>query len=200
LEGRAAEDTACHYVVAADFDNDMDEDLYMVCTGPVRNLPNRLLENDGRGRFTVVEGAGGAAGSMAGRGDTVVVADYDRDGFLDLFITNWADPTSPFVADGPHQLYRNRGNENHWIEIDLQGRDPNRDAIGAVVELKAGGRWQFRVQGGGMHRMSQNHARLHFGTGPHTSIELLRVHWPHGGTTVLRQVPADQILTIRATD
>lgn len=197
LRGAAGEDTACHYVVAGDFDNDMDEDLYMVCTGPVRNLPNRLLENDGKGRFTLVEGAGGAEGSTAGRGDTVVVADYDGDGFLDLFVTNGADPTSPFVKDGPHQLFRNLGNENHWVEIDLVGRSPNRDAIGAVVEVLAGGRRQFRIQGGGMHRMSQNHVRIHFGLGPHPVIEELVVHWPGGRTTVMRDVSADRILAIR---
>lgn len=197
LEGAAGEDTACHYVVAGDFDNDMDEDLYMVCTGPVHNLPNRLLENDGAGRFTLVKEAGGAAGSMAGRGDTVVVADYDRDGFLDLFVTNGADPTSPFVADGPHQLFHNLGNGNHWIEIDLEGRPPNRDAIGAVVEVTAGGRRQFRVQGGGMHRMSQSHARIHFGLGPNATVQLLRVRWPDGATTVLKDVPGNQVLSIR---
>jgi len=194
--GKAGEESACHFVVAADFDNDMDEDLYMVCTGPVKNLPNRLLENDGQGGFTVVPNAGGAAGSMLGRGDTVVVADYDRDGFLDLFVTNGTDPAGPFVEDGPHQLFRNVGNGNHWIEIDLVGVPPNRDAIGAFVEVVAGGKRQIRAQGGGMHRLSENHARVHFGLGANRRIDEIRIRWPDGRQQFLKNVQADQILTI----
>lgn len=197
LVGGAGEDSACFFIVAGDFDNDMDEDLYMVCTGPVVNLPNRLLENDGKGHFSLVPDAGGAEGSALGRGDTVVSADYDRDGALDLFVTNGTDPTSPFGAEGPHQLFRNRGNANHWVEIDLEGSRSNRDGIGAVVKLWAGDKMQIRGQGGGMHRMSQNHARLHFGLGPNTRVDLIKVHWPSGQVQELRAVQADQILRIR---
>jgi hypothetical protein len=58
--------TACHSVAAGDFDNDMDADLYLVCTSLVENLGNLLLENDGLGNLTVVSGAGGASGSRSG--------------------------------------------------------------------------------------------------------------------------------------
>ena len=94
----------CRSVVAGDFDNDMDLDIYLVCTGRVGNLANRLLENDGHGNFREVPGAGGAAGSRLGVGDSVVTADFDRDGFLDLFVTNGSGPL-PFAAEGPHQLF-----------------------------------------------------------------------------------------------
>ncbi len=197
LDGEAGQDSACFFTVAGDFDNDMDEDLYMVCTGPVTNLPNRLLENDGEGHFSLVPDAGGAAGSTLGRGDTVITADYDRDGFLDLFVTNGTDPTSPFGAEGPHQLFHNRGNANHWVEIDLEGSRSNHDGIGAVVKLWAGGQMQIRGQSGGMHRMSQNHDRLHFGLGPNPRIDLLKVHWPSGRVQELRALKADQVLHIR---
>src|SRR5690606_29504426 len=52
----------CPSGVSGDFDNDMDLDVFLVCTGGAQNLPNVLLENDGRGAFTVVPGAGGASG------------------------------------------------------------------------------------------------------------------------------------------
>ena len=196
LVGKAGEDTACISVVAGDFDNDMDVDLYMTCTGPIMNLPNRLLENDGKGGFKMVPEAGGAAGSELGRGDVVVSADYDRDGFLDLFITNGADPTSPFVADGPHQLFRNQGNSNHWLEIDLEGTVSNRDGIGSRVELKAGGVSQIREQTGGMHRIAQNHQRIHFGLGSHGVADRLTVTWPGGLVQNLKNIKADQVLHI----
>lgn len=188
--------TSCHSVVSGDFDNDMDEDLYLVCSGSVQNLPNRLFENLGEGRFAVVPDAGGASGSSLGRGDVVATADYDRDGFLDLFITNGRDPASPFAAEGPHQLFRNSGNDNHWLQIDLTGVTSNRDGIGARVTVFAGGKRQIREQGGGIHRMTQNHQRLHFGLGKHEKVDKLVITWPSGKVQTLTDIQANQILEV----
>jgi hypothetical protein len=196
LPDRPTDQGACHSVAVGDFDNDMDIDIYLVCTGQAGNLSNRLLENDGHGNFTEVPGAGGAAGSKLGRGDAVAIADYDRDGFLDLFVTNGFGP-APFTDEGPHQLFRNQGNGNHWIEIDLEGTVSNRDGIGASVVLEAGGVVQRRGQGGGMHRDSQNHQRIHFGLAQHTVADRLTVRWPSGIQQQLEKVQADQILRIK---
>jgi hypothetical protein len=188
--------TSGYFVAAADFDNDMDIDLYLTCTGPVQNLPNRLFENDGKGNFSLVANAGGAAGSQLGRGDVVALADYNRDGFVDLFITNGHDPTSPFTSDGPHQLFKNQGNGNHWLEIDLVGTISNRDGIGARVEVETKGVVQIREQTGGMHRITQNHQRIHFGLSQHGVVDRITVQWPNGNEQHLKNVTADQILTI----
>lgn len=186
--------TACSSVAAGDFDNDMDIDLYLVCTAPTQNQPNLLYENDGQGNFTRVAQAGGAEGSMKGRGNQVAMADYDRDGFLDLFITNGAGP--PPFADGPQQLFRNLGNGNRWLEIDLRGTVSNRDGIGATITLETGNKVQVRQQGGGMHSFSQNHARIHFGLGDNIAADRLTVLWPSGARQELRNVSANQILLI----
>jgi hypothetical protein len=199
LSGDAGAPTSCFSVAAGDFDNDMDMDLYLVCTGPVRNIANRLLENDGKGNFHLVPAAGGAEGSILGRGDTVAIADYDLDGFLDLFLTNGTDPTGPFVKDGPHQLYHNVGNNNHWLEIDLEGVQSNRDGIGASVMLEAGGVRQIREQRGGMHRITQNNKQLHFGLGRNTRVDLLTIRWPSGAVSKIQNISSDHILKIRET-
>ena len=196
LVGEAGAHTSCYFVAAGDFDNDMDMDLYLTCTGPVANLPNRLLENDGKGNFTLVSDAGGATGSQLGRGDVVACADYDSDGFLDLFITNGHDPTSPFVADGPHQLFRNQGNNNNWLELDLEGVVSNRDGIGSRVEVAVGSIVQIREQTGGMHRITQNYQRLHFGLGKHVLVDRITVNWPSGVVQHLNNIKANQILHI----
>ena len=192
ITGRA---TACNSVAAGDFDNDMDIDLYLVCTGPTQNMPNILYENDGTGHFFEVPNAGGAAGSKDGRGNQVSFCDYDRDGFLDLFVTNGVGPP-PFSNEGPHQLFRNKGNTNHWLEIDLRGTLSNRDGIGSEIELEAGGITQLRCQGGGMHSFSQNHQRIHFGLGQNAKIDRITIRWPSGVVQELREVAADQILKI----
>jgi hypothetical protein len=186
--------TECSSIAAGDFDNDMDVDLYMVCSGPVVNKPNLLFENEGDGTFLAVPNAGGAAGSSDGRGDSVAMADYDRDGFLDLFVTNGAG--APPLGEGPHQLFRNLGNGNHWIEIDLEGVTSNRNGIGARVTATAGGLRQLREQAGGMHSRSQNHMRLHFGLGDNTYVDELVVEWPSGIVQEIGPVLADQVLHI----
>lgn len=189
--------TACHSVVSGDFDNDMDEDIYLVCTRQLDNAPNRLYENLGNGSFTLANNAGGAAGSTNGRGDVVATADYDGDGFLDLFVTNGKDPDSPFSEKGPHQLYRNLGNDNRWIQIDLVGTISNRDAIGARVIVRTGDTVQVREQSGGMHRLAQNYKRLHFGLGGSDTVDELKVFWPTGSVQTFTNVEVNQFLEIQ---
>jgi hypothetical protein len=182
-------------VVAGDFDHDMDLDLYVVCTGQSYQRANRLLLNDGRGRFTVAPDSVGAAGTLRGIGDSVATADYDGDGFLDLFITNGHGPAI-FADDGPHQLLRNLGNGNHWLQLDLRGTRSNRDGIGAVVELEAGGVKQWRVRDGGIHGASQNFPRIHFGLGKSVVADRIIIRWPSGVEQTLTDVAADRILPI----
>jgi hypothetical protein len=175
----------------------MDIDLYLVCREPVRNIPNMLYENDGNGQFAEIPDAGGAPGSKDGSGNQVSMCDYDRDGFLDLFVAN-GEGHQPFSL-GPHQLFRNKGNENHWLEIDLEGTRSNRDGIGAIVRLETGGKKQLRVQDGGMHCWSQNCQRIHFGLGPNNRADKLTIRWPSGAVQELKDIPADQILKVVET-
>lgn len=189
-------------VVAADFDNDMDLDLYVERSTQSSNLDNVMLENLGGGKFASVP-AGVAAGSPDGIGDSVATLDYDRDGRVDLVLVNGLGsafrlPSSPgaFADDGQTQLLRNvTTNANHWLGIQLVGTASNRDGIGARIEVIAGGVKQVREHGGGMHRHAQNHG-IHFGLGPNAAAKHVIVDWPSGQRTVVRGVAADQYLTI----
>jgi Ca2+-binding RTX toxin-like protein len=183
-------------VVAGDFDNDMDVDIYVVKSSNT-NLPNFLYENQGNGTFITVANTGGAAGSSLGLGDRVVTADYDLDGFLDLFVTNGF---GDFATNGPQQLFRNQGNSNNWLEIDLEGVESNRDGIGAQVFLTAGGVTQMREQSGGVHKWSQNHQRIHFGLSDNTLVDLLEIRWPSGAVQQLENFAVNQLLTIIEED
>lgn len=199
---------ACVSGVAADFDNDMDLDLYFACRGGAENLANRLYMNNGSGNFTEVNNAGGAKGvtgvtlyDAAGVSDSVVRADYDVDGMVDIFVTNGLN-LQPFrEGGGPSQLFRNStSNSNRWIELDLVGTTSNRDAIGAKVyatvnpgapvEVK-----QMRQQDGGYHRWSQDHQRIHFGLGPNNAVDIT-VHWPSGLTETHPNVAANKLYKV----
>ena len=185
--------TSCESVASGDFDNDMDIDIYLVCRNQVMNLPNILYENLGGGAFVPVANAGGAAGTTAGRGDSVAMADFDNDGFLDLFITN-GNGEEPFT-DGPYQLFRNRGNANHWIALELEGVASNRDGIGAKVIATAGGVSQLREQNNGMHRIAQNDQRIHFGLAGNSTVSL-HIFWPSGAEDIHDNVAANGLYRV----
>ena len=181
--------------VAGDFDNDMDLDVYVGASGRVANVDNLLFDNQGDGTFRLAANAGGAAGSPLGATDSVTTVDYDRDGFLDLFVTQGNFP-APVAYSGVQQLFRNQGNANHWIELDLEGTASNPHGIGATVLARTpDGRVQLREQGNGMHRYSQSHRRIHFGLGPNQQVSL-EVRWPSGVVDQFANLATDRVYAL----
>ncbi len=181
-------------VTSGDFDNDMDIDLVVVETGRAKNRPSHLYENIGNGQFVVHTNGWGIQGDVAGIGDAVTTGDFDNDGFLDLFITNGS--TSFFLDSAGVDLYRNLGNANHWLTLDLEGTESNRDGIGAQVFVLAGGVTQVANRSGGIHASSQDDPRIHFGLGANLVAAQVIVRWPSGTVDGLTNVVADQFVTI----
>ena len=191
----------CGSVTAGDFDNDMYVDLYLACGTGASNTANILYHNNGNGTFTALPNTAGAAGPIglamadgAGTPDSAVTADYDRDGFLDLFVTNGFN-LQPRYIGGPNRLFHNSRNNNHWIELDLVGVNSDRDATGARVYATALGVTQFRVQDGRYHRWSQDSKRVHFGLAGATTVSLT-IKWPSGLVQTIPGVAANKIYTV----
>jgi hypothetical protein len=148
----------------------------------------QLYRNLGGGRFQeMTEAVGGALLiEQSARGSTI--GDYDNDGDVDVLVIN---------LDEPPTLLRNETeNGNHWISLHLVGTKSNRSAIGAVVEIVAGGKRQLaEVRSGGSY-LSHNDMRLHFGLGGTAIVEQLEVRWPSGLRQRFEKIPADRFLTV----
>jgi hypothetical protein len=160
------------------------------------NNPNYLFRNNGDGTFTDVAGDVGVAGTMEGSCNVSIWADYDQNGFLDLFTMNGAWGFNwPFDV-GPNQLLRNEGNANHWLQVRLIGRQSNRWGLGAVVSLTAGGQTQVQTRNNGVQGYCQDGGPMQFGLGDSTLVDSITIDWPSGAHQVLTDLSVDQRLTI----
>ena len=179
---------------AADFDNDMDMDIYVLRSSYAENKPNILYENVNNQMFIRHEGAWGASGDGPGIGEAVNTVDYNNDGFMDLFVTNGV---SVFFLDSARvNLYQNQANENNWIKLILNGITSNPLGLHAKVYVYSGGVAQMRYQDGGFHRYSQDDNRLHFGLAENTLVDSIVIEWPSGVHQLLTDVDVNQILTV----
>lgn len=168
----------------ADVNNDGLDDLF-VAKGNVDEMPdfaradpNNLLLQRADGTFEEAGDRAGVASLLTARGAAVV--DLDLDGWLDLVVVNRRDPV---------EVWRNLGTgaAAGWVALRPRMAGPNRDAVGAWVELRDdAGRVQRReLTVGGGHGGGQL-GWLHFGLGESTVAEV-RLHWPDG--TVGEGVP-----------
>jgi hypothetical protein len=154
--------------------------------------PSNLLLGQPDGTFTEAAEAAGIVHFARSRGATLT--DLNLDGMLDLVVVNrrqrvkvwrnlgWGEPARP----------RPMGN---WVAVRLQQPAPNRDAIGAWVEVRAGDRvLQRELTVGGGHAGGQL-GWVHFGLGAADRIQL-RVRWPDGQKGPWLRAGANQFLTI----
>ncbi len=150
-----------------DFDNDGDLDLF---TGS----PFFMFINDGTGNFTETT-------FQAGIGGAYSFADYDNDGFLDVWFEN--------------DFYRNRKNNNHYLRLRLVGTASNRDGIGARVIAVSDSLRQMKELLG-PNGLIQEERLVHFGLGQHTQVDQLEIRWPSGQIDFIDHIPADQEIRI----
>jgi hypothetical protein len=110
----------------------------------------------------------------------VAVADFDGDGRLDMVINNNNETPTVYLND-----LKKTGNA---FELKLvgaaaaQGSGPRstRDAIGASVVVKAGGKTMTRQVEAGSGYASESMRPLHFGIGAASSLESIEIRWPSG--------------------
>jgi enediyne biosynthesis protein E4 len=107
--------------------------------------------------------------------------DFDRDGDLDILLTE---------NHGPARLYRNDGgNRNNFISIRTKGMKSNRDGIGAVVRIESAGGKQWNMVRSGSSYCSQSDLALTFGLGKDTSVSAIEIEWPSGQMDRIANAP-----------
>lgn len=179
---------AAHGVVWGDFDNDGDQDAYVVRDS---RQANRFYRNEGDGTFTSILTGAFVNDALSQYG--AAGGDYDRDGDLDLFV-----PTAR--REGPGVLYRNDlASGANWLTVRCQGTLSNRSGIGAKVRVRAmiGGqpRWQLREILAGTSYGGHNALEAHFGLADAPWADSLVIEWPSGLVERFTNVPGRQLLT-----
>jgi hypothetical protein len=138
--------------------------------------------------FVMVDAAsiGDLSREIVGRG--AAFADIDSDGDLDVVLTQ--------VAAAPLLLRNDQRLGHHWLRVKLVGEDANRDAIGAWIELTAGGNVQRRQVMPTRSYLSQVELPVTFGLGQTDRVEALKVTWPDGSQQTVQSVPVDHLLVL----
>lgn len=117
-------------------------------------------------------------------------ADLDNDGDLDLVVNNINDKASVFRNDENNLL------AHHYLSIQLHGSGMNSLGLGAKVYCYIAGSMQFIEQMPTRGYQSSVSPVLHFGLGDHSSIDSLKINWPIGNAETLKNIRADQLLTL----
>jgi hypothetical protein len=120
-------------------------------------------------------GATGRLSIVAARGSRgAAILDLDRDGDLDIV-------TSEFNA-APMVLVSNLAERKQvrYLEVALTGTKSNRDGLGAVVTVTAGGRSTTKVHDGNSGYLSHSVQPLYFGLADAQAVERIEVRWPSG--------------------
>lgn len=151
-------------------------------SGPYSTDPSRFFLNVGGGQFVEMSTSVGFAGTLQGRG--LIALDYDDDGDLDLYETNFGEKG---------HLFRNDTTiTGHYLKLRIGQSGKNRFAVGAEVTVTAGGQSQTRVVSAGSSFLSQEPHELFFGLGVSTSASNVAVRWPGGVTDVYGPIEGDR--------
>jgi hypothetical protein len=150
---------------------------------------NQLFRNLGKGKFRDVSPLNGPFCGTPNVARGLASGDLDGDGALDLVLTTVGSRARVF-----RNVARARG---HWLLVQALDPGLNRDAYGAEVRVRAGGRELPRVVNPGDSFQSSSDPRVHFGLGGAAAYDSVHVLWPDGLAETFRGGPADRVLVLR---
>jgi enediyne biosynthesis protein E4 len=163
--------------------------------GPAKDTPlgfwetyaeqNQLFANDGTGKFRDVSPSNKALCGYWNVGRGLACADFDGDGAPDLLATCIGGKARLF-----HNVAPNRG---HWFAVRaLDPQHGGRDAYGAEVRLRAGGKEQLRLINPAESYLCSGSVEALFGLGKTDTVDSIEVLWPDGARQEFAGGPADR--------
>jgi hypothetical protein len=181
-----------------DFDNDGIKDLFTANADILDNapviahrpygLPNGLFRNHGNMTFEDVSATAGAGFLAPAAHRGAAFGDLNNDGRIDAVVS---------VLNGPPKILINRtANNEHWILLNLIGVKSNRDGLGTKIKLTTARGTQSNHATTAVGYNSSSDKRVHFGLGDAAIIDQIELRWPSGIRQVLKNVKADQVLTV----
>ncbi len=165
---------------------------------PEVKLHNYLYQNNGDLTFADRSIDWGFTAKTLSNG--AAYADLDNDGDLDLVINNINDPASIYKNMLEEKKSKKSGTEtqssHHFLRIRLKGPSHNPAGLGTKIQMRYQGNMQ--VQEHSIYRGFQSTVEnaVHFGLGTAAEIDSLLVTWPDGKAQLLKNVQADQLLTL----
>lgn len=170
-------------VTTGDFNNDGYVDIVVTRF----DKPDLMLINRGNGKFRTVSARLWRRSHIPG--DMATAVDYDRDGRLDLVVSEGAHAQQQGNA-GFYRILRNVGHRGNWVLVRV-GHAPGRSATShyAVVTVVAGQLRMMRQVGSPGTAVSNSYIELlHFGLGYERMAAKITVRWLNGKTETRRNV------------
>jgi len=181
-----------------DFDNDGWKDLFVangaildnseIVDGLPYKLANSVLRNNRDGTFADVSSLAGKSFNLPDAHRGAAFGDLNNDGRIDIVTTS---------LNSKPEILRNRSeNSNHWLLIALVGKHSNRDGLGARLKVSTANGTQYNHATTSVGYGSSSDKRVHFGLGSCAKVDRIEIAWPSGIKQVLKDVAANQILTV----
>ncbi|SEP05615.1 VCBS repeat-containing protein [Mucilaginibacter sp. OK283] len=161
----------------------------LVMAMPSTAVPDYIFKNNHDLTFTNKQVEWGLNQQNISSG--AVYADLDNDGDLDLVVNNINQPAS---------IYQNtsrEANNTSYIAVKLKGTGKNTNAIGAKVSVYNGKNIQYQEVNPNRGYLSSVSTTLNFGLGDLKKVDSIRVTWPDNSTQLLKDVNANQLLTVK---
>ena len=169
----------------------LEEEINKVQKSQSYRQPAQLFWNAGVAGSLFVSVPSEKAGTdlfkpIVGRGSTY--ADIDGDGDLDVVLTQVGGP--PLLLRNDQEL------KHHWLRLKLAGQKNNRDAIGARVKARVGGKTLLRQVMPTKSYLSQSELPVTIGLGSSDRVESLEVIWPGGAVQKIEKPEIDRTMLV----
>jgi tetratricopeptide (TPR) repeat protein len=152
------------------------------------DMPTLLMLGGEDGRLTDATAASGVPWTIPRVSRGLAAGDLDNDGRVDTIL---------LPQQSPLAFFHNRSTPAHFITFGLEGTKSNRDGVGAVVTVKAGGREHRVWRYGGGSFQSASDPRLHIGLGTVGRVDAVEVRWPSGQVDRHKSLEVDRAYKLR---